>query len=79
MPGQGGRTGTELLWPTRVKKEGADPPPPLGASVQPTAPEMGTGCWSPQPGEDPRGSAMRGDTDKPPCPQTSCGAKKLPA
>lgn len=68
----------QRLWPTCTKKESADPPP-LGASVQPTAPEMGAGCWSLQPGEDPYGSAMHGDRDKPLCPQTSYGTKKLPA
>lgn len=77
MQGQGGRTGPEMLQPACTKKESADPPS-LGASVQPTALEMGAGCWRSQPGEDPCGSAMRGDRDEPPC-QTSCGTKKLPA
>lgn len=68
LQGQGERTSTEMLWPTCEKGERAEPSP-LGVSVEPTALEMGAGCWSSQPGEDPWGSAIHGDRNKLLCPQ----------
>lgn len=68
LPGQGERTSPEMLWPTCEKGERADPSP-LGVSVELTALEMGAGCWSSQPGEDPCGSAIHGYRNKLLCPQ----------